>query len=1118
MIMMILSSLDLDKEKFNRAFPIGQKFVAKEQTYPFTVNPYNVIAYDEFLEKNTSELLTTTNQNVLMDFPIIYSNTIYACHAKEVLEYSRGNSISEISTVNIYYPYLTTEEISSLEEYESKKPKLDAETQTMLDNESWKVNTNNINLFYDIDANKTTDSDTLESGIRKLSVIIEPEYTYNLPLDVVFKLLHADEGNPLIKYNPGKRQEKIYRLYADKVATTGKKIPFLSKGTIFKLIKNIGKSKEVSVYVEYSFEESKNTMIIDFENNGIISIHADFPKALSKDLIERLIIENCNPIIGKIQNYLSQRGYNMRGFNSLNDTYISVKDLEYVLRSPMKKKINLRSIAKCLSSIFNVITDDITKGAILRFKRVANYNEMDSQEAFILEMLNNGSRDLEVIQGLIDNFGIKDVSEARDKLAEFVSRQQVVQAAFKNRRVKIKSNPGFETIIVKEKYEANVMISVNKINNIKYLETIPKYISSLLIITQNIDDTRVANDTISSLCKGSKIRDVDVKDDVIARAEEPVRVQAAIFGNKEAAPDEEMQDALLNMLVGDSDSDSDSDEDSDEDSDQDSDQEGGHNSGLVVGGADTPEFNDEAVGLDITGMNISNPNPILGRLERREPKLFLKNVPKGFKSYSRTCGSTVYRQPIILTQEEKDKIDKEHPGSYQHAISYKSKVDGEVYYYICPKYWSLKDKVSLTQEEVDSGKYGAVIPSGAKTVPPGANVYFLNHQDKAGNYIDMYPGFIEQKKHPSGQCVPCCFTRWDTPKQKRLREKCNGGLPEDEVKVGDDDDDDENLVLEDLIIKKKEATAEKTKKKKLKLKQTAPGKIDEYILGPERFPIEPERFGYLPIAIQKFLHTDNKKCQISATNKNIRQHTPCLIRSGVEYNMNQSFIAAIANVFGEYNDNVIPSITDMKEKLLTALNLDIYLELQNGNLIEVFNDNKEVDIEKYRTSEIYKSLNLSNPEELSILKKIVSSYENFRNYLRDNEIKIGYEYLWDLITTPNPLLFKRGVNLVILEIANDDITNNVNVICPTNHYSSSFFSVDKQVCILIKVDSLYEPIILYEDRGKDYAISKTFSLKYKDLLPNLRSVLDMIKNSMNEKCLPLSSMPKKYVFETNIFS
>jgi hypothetical protein len=52
---------------------------------------------------------------------------------------------------------------------------------------------------------------------------------------------------------------------------------------------------------------------------------------------------------------------------------------------------------------------------------------------------------------------------------------------------------------------------------------------------------------------------------------------------------------------------------------------------------------------------------------------------------------------------------------------------------------------------------------------------------------------------------------------------------------------------------------------------------------------------------------------------------------------------------------------------------------------------------------------------------------------------------------PNPKLFKDGVNLIILQIANRDITNNIEIVCPTNHYSDGFFDIRK---VLTKVRSL----------------------------------------------------------------
>ena len=57
-----------------------------------------------------------------------------------------------------------------------------------------------------------------------IEFILQPNIPYNLPLDTIFKLLHATKLVPLIKYNPSKRMEKIYRLYVDKISTKGKKI------------------------------------------------------------------------------------------------------------------------------------------------------------------------------------------------------------------------------------------------------------------------------------------------------------------------------------------------------------------------------------------------------------------------------------------------------------------------------------------------------------------------------------------------------------------------------------------------------------------------------------------------------------------------------------------------------------------------------------------------------------------------------------------------------------------------------------------------------------------------------------------------------------------------------
>ena len=60
----------------------------------------------------------------------------------------------------------------------------------------------------------------------------------------------------------------------------------------------------------------------------------------------------------------------------------------------------------------------------------------------------------------------------------------------------------------------------------------------------------------------------------------------------------------------------------------------------------------------------------------------------------------------------------------------------------------------------------------------------------------------------------------------------------------------------------------------------------------------------------------------------------------------------------------------------------------------------------------------------------IKSYQNFIRYLESEDVQIDYTYLWDIICMPNPKLFTEGLNLVILEMNKDDLTDNIKIICP----------------------------------------------------------------------------------------
>ena len=1220
-------NLDLANKKLIVNKPIGQHFVAVESTYPYTVNPFNALFYDPFLEKHANKLVTTSNKSLLLDSGLIYDNTIFLCIAHDVLEYAEEMELSQESTVNIYYPYLAELQITSLDEYIDNEQELIVNSKKLI-SPSFEKNVRNIDMFYTIYETKKNNLNYLSKGIKNIELTIHPNYTFILPLDLVFKLLHATRLSPLIKYNPGKRQEKIYRLYTEKTATNGKKIPYLNKALILRLSKAIGKTKRVSVYSDDEIAGDKLVSICEFEDNGDINITATFENAKEIDEATKRISEIVNPIISIISNYLEQSGYKLNNLSDLFDKNIEILDIEYVQSIGITNNINLNKYQGCVSSIFNIIEGDLRKGISLQYKRVSNFSEMESQEAFIVSLLNKGVLENDVINLLAQNFNITP-EQAREKLAEYLSNLQLIQNTFQNRKIKIKNNPGFPTTIIKSKFTNDIDIVVKGINNAEYLFIIPIYLDSLIRITQNIDINAYSKQDIESLCKEQILdeRDDETIEDIIAEPEKNIQERKEIEFEGEklefGEPDEE--DNMLDILFADEEPD---EADAEIEEGAEIELEGGafgqttkpaQTVSAVIGGpiseedeepdislgseigslssvgtdddieigqtirsktlpsektpdAPTPieeeqpeislgseigslpsektipssvktvspidkpltpiqreveikepiattildeslkepaaritikrpkltlkkrqiekEKEEETLKKDITGMNLTNPNPFFKRMETYDKPLFLTQQEGKFKAYSRICPWNVRRQPVILTPEEKEKIDKEHPGSYDKAIEY-STDPNKSFYYICPRYWSLTENTSLTEEEVKSGKYGDIIPRDAKKVPPGASIFEFDHTGADGKYQKLYPGFVKSGSHPNDFCLPCCFTTWDSPAQKKRRQEC-------ERRKVDKEEEVRPVAIEEEV---KVTTA------------------DDYIKSVDKFPLDQNRWGYLPIILQKFLNVDNKKCQVSTTNTNLKLNTPCLLRHGVEVNKNQSFVAVIADLYTEFKPPNIPSINQMKEYIINATSLDNFALLNNGNLIQEFynkDEVKDINIENYANTKTYKSLINKTENSNNLLKKIINSYENFIKFLRDPNSKIDHTYLWDIVCTPNEKLFPRGLNIALLDIPSDDITGNIRVLCPSNHYSSNLFDENKRTLLVFRSGSFYEPLYVLEDKKTNFLITRLFNLKNADLLPSLKDILEKIKLSINNFCKPLQSMVDIYKFKTNL--
>ncbi len=526
---------------------------------------------------------------------------------------------------------------------------------------------------------------------------------------------------------------------------------------------------------------------------------------------------------------------------------------------------------------------------------------------------------------------------------------------------------------------------------------------------------------------------------------------------------------------------------------------------------------------DITGMKLQYPNPFSARLEERMPQLFVKTKDKKFDAYTRMCPFSLSdrRQPIILTKEEKDKILQEHPDDLDEKadfIEYGADPNdsSKKYYYTCPRYWCLLTNTMVTEQDILDGKCGpkvskvedAIIPKKEKTVPKGKYVYqFYEPGEK------KYPGFHKQKT-PAGLCIPCCYSNWSTKEMKNRRDICQGKFDKSkQEKVSKDEEEAEEKIQREMA------------------------EVENYVKGPEKYgpQLGEYRWGFLPIALQKFLHEVNDDCRASQTSMSLKFNHTCILRHGVENSATQSFVACIASAvfFGQKDETApvvnkikppllnkyipgvkydVPSIKEMKEIIINALTIDNFIKYQNGDLVSSFaNADKEVNIDNYKDSKLYKKI--KKEKELNInenfIIKVAQAFETFKDFLKDNKITIDYTYLWDLVCMPNPGLFEAGINLIILEIPEDDTTNNIELICPSNHYSINTYDARRRSLLLVKRENYFEPIYGYNNDGKNVKVTKTFSEYDKGLPKTLRAVFaKIIKPTLKDKCKSLISKPK----------
>ena len=1131
------------------SIPVGHRF-AKSRELLFASNPYDVIQSNPLVfQSGVANPLILFENHLLLTYGNLVNNTIYLCFADDVFKYGERMIIATDYFMKLYYPLLAKRDIYSNKDLIQARPTLMKQTDKMM-KPAFFQKYKNTDAFYDIYNSRIGELPYSKQGFENFHFILHPFSTTVFPLDIVFKQMHATVNVPFIKYNPGYRREPLYRLYSLERTKYGKKKPTLTRTQIMSYSKVTGKPKQLSFVVNYMHKNAEEHVFVHINPNGDIVVNGACVHTMAAEDLKRVLLETINPLLTKMNDVLDASGYKISMFENLYDERIEYINLKYTCSITRNFNIKPAELTTILSNMFHVYEADINKGAILRFKNVENYKEMNAMNALITQIYKTTNDLAQVKKAIMENFVLTD-DEAREIINKYLNEHIIINGNYVNKSIDVAENPGFPCLMRMSTAYATpeIIIEIAEINSIQYIDVINRYLDVFLRVTQHGDKSTVSKEKLlKMMAKTKNIEDDFVQENVIAATAQPIQP----FALKPITDVMEEDDGDEGMLFFDDDED-------DVGAGVDAGDGEGEYKSMGIGDDDELEqsatetkppnklgllFQDDGDG-DGDDPFFGGASMFFNKMKKLEPTLFRTKKEGKFDSYARTCPSQSSRQPVILTKEELDTMDE---AAYEVAMPYGTDKDKQ-YWYICPRYWCLQTNKPMTDLQVKNNECGGKIIKDIKKPEPGHYIYeftderqhkYTDESQYKGddNYRRHRPGFLGADKHPD-YCLPCCFKEMNTTQQITRRRECGVLDPnlrgnkkvvnklinpsteesaenEEAGELGDAGEHAE-LIQDDDTMSIKDAPAGSA------ASAAKPGRIGTGVMGVDKVHIDKSRWGFLPLSVELFLRTDNSTSISKNNPAMIKKMEAPLLRYGVEYSDKQSFIACIADLY-TYNNNIpVPSISEMRKIIVSHISLDVYVKSNSGSLVSIFQPKKtivdDIAVEKYKTTELYKSIDdLSNVAKNRFLKDTIASYQNFIAFMENDDSFIDHIYVWDIITSADTGIFKTGINIALIEIVDSDITDNVAVLCPSNSYAAKPFDLTKGTCILLKHDSFYTPIYLYGNTNAS-KLTKKNAVKifsHQNTPPNLLNVFEMINKTTGKYCKPRASLPNVYDYKPNL--
>jgi len=446
----------------------------------------------------------------------------------------------------------------------------------------------------------------------------------------------------------------------------------------------------------------------------------------------------------------------------------------------------------------------------------------------------------------------------------------------------------------------------------------------------------------------------------------------------------------------------------------------------------------------------------INRLMRLDPTLFkYKLVNPKAKLYASSCGVNDDRQPLGLTQAEfdhnlevyrndpniafivyRDNVKEEDlereiqnaKGKQDiiHVLRYGSNPK-KPNYYVCAQFFCVRDNLIIRPSVFRDGGNRCPFCGGTPIIKkrvPGPGQTVLEREPKVADNPKTLQSFIQFMKfshHPEGLSLPCCFGL-----KKEIPPDDKGFLAAKAYargKMGAFETAAEAPAHNVIIGEESGNTSRKNilpSSVKFKYAQI-PYKIgQEYILGPEKYPLEPEKVGMCNKALDAYFGQESSQLVVRVrTKQEIKNSVEGFFRVGV-YNrpdsIHDSLFAALAPILQR---ETIKGVADLFNERITPKE---YLHLNFGNLLlEFFRpgdpgpENEMALVKWAQKYDIFTNV-CENDYNMYELMRLYKSYHRFKNYLYDSTQRKQLRHFIQFLMEPG-LIYPNtpGITPIVLE-------------------------------------------------------------------------------------------------------